>query len=50
MTTRSPNRSALVTTEVARRHRPFKTLSEIDYALMEWRGRYNNARLYSRPD
>nr|WP_280432072.1 IS3 family transposase [Nocardia brasiliensis] len=27
---------------------PFKTLTEIEFALMEWADWYNNARLHSR--
>nr|WP_280468897.1 IS3 family transposase [Nocardia cyriacigeorgica] len=38
----------LFKTEVVRRHGPFKTISEVEYALMEWCDWYNNARLHSR--
>ncbi|WP_438803449.1 IS3 family transposase [Nocardia brevicatena] len=36
--------------EVVGRRGPFKTLTEVEYALMEWCDWYNNARLHSRPD
>ncbi|MFI1464581.1 integrase core domain-containing protein, partial [Nocardia carnea] len=38
----------LFKTEVVRRHGPFKTISEVEYALMEWCDWYNNSRLHSR--
>lgn len=38
----------LFKTEVVRRHGPFKTISDVEYALMEWCDWYNNARLQSR--
>lgn len=38
----------LFKTEVVKRHDPFKTLAEVEYALMEWVDWYNNARLHSR--
>ena len=38
----------LFKTEVVRRHGPFKTLAQVEYALMEWVDWYNNARLHSR--
>jgi len=38
----------LYKTEVVRRHGPFKTLAQVEYALMEWVDWYNNARLHSR--
>ncbi|MBK1785990.1 IS3 family transposase [Prauserella sp. ASG 168] len=38
----------LFKTEVIARHGPFKTLAEVDFALMEWVDWYNNARLHSR--
>ncbi|WP_280419907.1 IS3 family transposase [Nocardia carnea] len=38
----------LFKTEAVRRHGPFKTISEVEYALMEWCDWYNNARLHSR--
>ncbi|WP_157228674.1 integrase core domain-containing protein [Nocardia brevicatena] len=40
----------LFKTEVVNRHGPFKTLTEVEFALMEWCDRYNNARLHSRLD
>ncbi|WP_316575087.1 integrase core domain-containing protein [Nocardia canadensis] len=40
----------LFKTEVVRRNGPFKTMSEVEYALMEWCDWYNNARLHSRLD
>ncbi|MFE9789969.1 integrase core domain-containing protein [Nocardia salmonicida] len=40
----------LFKTEVVNRHGPFKTLSEVEFALMEWVDWYNNARLHSRLD
>lgn len=40
----------LFKTEVVNRHRPFKTLTEVEFALMEWADWYNNARLHSRLD
>lgn len=40
----------LFKTEVVKRHDPFKTLAEVEYALMEWVEWYNNARLHSRLD
>jgi hypothetical protein len=38
----------LFTTEVVRRSSPFKTLAEVEYAVMGWVDWYNNARLRSR--
>ncbi|MEU7768209.1 integrase core domain-containing protein [Nocardia sp. NPDC049190] len=38
----------LFKTEVVNRQGPFKTLAEVEYALMEWVDWYNNARLHSR--
>ena len=38
----------LFKTEVVRRHGPFRTVSDVEYALMEWCDWYNNARLHSR--
>jgi putative transposase len=38
----------LFKTEVVKRHDPFKTLAEVEFALMEWVDWYNNARLHSR--
>ncbi|MGV9680887.1 IS3 family transposase [Nocardia sp. NPDC003482] len=38
----------LFKTEVVNRHGPFKTLTEVEFALMEWADWYNNARLHSR--
>ncbi|MFC9967025.1 integrase core domain-containing protein [Nocardia ignorata] len=40
----------LFKTEVVRRHGPFKTVADVEFALMEWVDRYNNARLHSRLD
>jgi putative transposase len=40
----------LFKTEVVNRHGPFKTLADVEYALMEWVDWYNNARLHSRLD
>lgn len=40
----------LFKTEVVRRHGPFKTVDDVEYALMEWVDWYNNARLHSRLD
>jgi putative transposase len=40
----------LFETEVVNRHGPFRTLAEVEYALMEWVDWYNNARLHSRLD
>ncbi|MCP2321415.1 Integrase core domain-containing protein [Nocardia amikacinitolerans] len=40
----------LFETEVVNRHGPFKTLTEVEFALMEWCDWYNNARLHSRLD
>ncbi|MBF6229616.1 IS3 family transposase [Nocardia abscessus] len=40
----------LFKTEVINRHGPFKTLTEVEFALMEWCDWYNNARLHSRLD
>ncbi len=40
----------LFKTEVVNRHGPFKTLTEVEFALMEWADWYNNARLHSRLD
>ncbi|MEV6432974.1 IS3 family transposase [Nocardia sp. NPDC051463] len=40
----------LFKTEVINRHGPFKTLTEVEFALMEWADWYNNARLHSRLD
>ncbi|GAJ86591.1 putative transposase [Nocardia brasiliensis NBRC 14402] len=37
----------LFKTEVVNRLGPFKTLSEVEFTLMEWVDRYNNARLHS---
>lgn len=37
-------------TEVVNRHGPFRTLGEVEFALMEWVDWYNNARLHSRLD
>ncbi|GGU85490.1 hypothetical protein GCM10010178_89560 [Lentzea flava] len=33
--------------EVINRHGPFKTLAEVEFALMEWADWYNNARRYN---
>ncbi|MGW5441650.1 IS3 family transposase [Nocardia asteroides] len=38
----------LFKTEVVNRHGPFKTLAEVEFAVMEWCDWYNNARLHSR--
>ena len=38
----------LYKTEVVGRHWPFKTVTQVEYALMEWADWYNNARLHSR--
>ena len=38
----------LYKTEVVCRHGPFKTLAQVEYALMEWVDWYNNGRLHSR--
>jgi putative transposase len=38
----------LFKTEVVNRHGPFKTLADVEYAVMEWVDWYNNARLHSR--
>ena len=38
----------LYKTEVINRRGPFKTLAQVEYALMEWVDWYNNARLHSR--
>lgn len=38
----------LFKTEVVRRNGPFKTVDDVEYALMEWVDWYNNARLHSR--
>lgn len=38
----------LFKTEAITRHGPFKTLADVEYALMEWVDWYNNARLHSR--
>jgi putative transposase len=38
----------LFKTEVVKRHGPFRTLAEVEFALMEWVDWYNNARLHSR--
>lgn len=40
----------LFKTEVVKRHDPFKTVAEVEFALMEWVDWYNNARLHSRLD
>ncbi|MFD3458426.1 IS3 family transposase [Nocardia fluminea] len=40
----------LFKTEVVRRHGPFKTVADVEFALMEWVDWYNNARLHSRLD
>lgn len=40
----------LFKTEVVRRHGPFKTVDDVEYALMERVDWYNNARLHSRLD
>ncbi|MGW1741242.1 IS3 family transposase [Nocardia sp. NPDC001965] len=40
----------LFKTEVVNRHGPFKTVTEVEFALMEWCDWYNNARLHSRLD
>ncbi|MGW0252609.1 integrase core domain-containing protein [Nocardia goodfellowii] len=40
----------LFKTEVVNRHGAFKTLSEVEFALIEWVDWYNNARLHSRLD
>nr|WP_281182373.1 IS3 family transposase [Nocardia miyunensis] len=40
----------LFKTEVVGRHGPFRTLGEVEFALMEWVDWYNNARLHSRLD
>ncbi|MEV0030223.1 integrase core domain-containing protein [Nocardia sp. NPDC050793] len=37
----------LFKTEVVNRHGPFKTFAEVEFALMEWCGWYNNDRLHS---
>lgn len=36
----------LFKTEVVNRHCPCKTLTEVEFALMEWADWYNNARLH----
>lgn len=38
----------LFKTEVVNRHGPFKTIAQVEYALMESFDWYNNARLHSR--
>ncbi|MBF6236673.1 transposase [Nocardia otitidiscaviarum] len=38
----------LFKTGVVNRHGPFRTLTEAEFALMEWADWYNNARLHSR--
>ena len=38
----------LFKTEVVKRHDPFKTLAEVEFALMEWVDWYNSGRLHSR--
>lgn len=38
----------LFKTEAVNRHGPFKTFTEVEFALMEWADWYNNARLHSR--
>ncbi len=40
----------LFKTEVVNRSRLFKTLTEVEFAVMEWCDWYNNARLHSRLD
>ncbi|MGW0057421.1 IS3 family transposase [Nocardia nova] len=40
----------LFKTEVVNRHGPFKKLTEVEFALMEWCDWYNNSRLHSRLD
>jgi putative transposase len=40
----------LFKTEVVKRHDPFKSLAEVEFALMERVDWYNNARLHSRLD
>ncbi|MEU6559459.1 IS3 family transposase [Nocardia nova] len=40
----------LFKTEVVNRQGPFKTLTEVEFALMEWCDWYNNSRLHSRLD
>ncbi|WP_368854132.1 integrase core domain-containing protein [Nocardia nova] len=40
----------LFKTEVVNRHGPFETLTEVEFALMEWRDRYNNSHLHSLLD
>jgi transposase InsO family protein len=37
----------LFKTEVVRRHQPFKTLDDVEYATFEWVDWYNNRRLHS---
>ncbi|PSR57566.1 hypothetical protein C8259_34345 [Nocardia nova] len=39
------NTSAVFKTEVINRHGAFKTLAEVEFALMAWADWYNNARL-----
>ncbi|WP_442800020.1 IS3 family transposase [Nocardia sp. NBC_01730] len=41
-------RHCLFKTEVVNLHGPFKTLTEVEFALMEWCDWYNNSRLHSR--
>ncbi|MEV6716263.1 IS3 family transposase [Lentzea sp. NPDC051208] len=40
----------LFKTEVVNRHGPFKSLAEVEFALMEWADWYNNPRLHPRLD
>ncbi|UGT60377.1 integrase core domain-containing protein [Nocardia asteroides] len=40
----------LFKTEVVNRHGPFETLTEVEFALIEWCDWYNNAHLHSRLD
>ncbi len=42
--------TGLFKTEVVNQHGPFKTLAEVEFALMEWVDWYNNARLHSTLD
>ncbi|MBF6195505.1 integrase core domain-containing protein [Nocardia sp. CDC186] len=39
--------TGLFKTEVINGHSPFKPLTEVEFALMEWCDWYNNARLHS---
>jgi putative transposase len=40
----------LFKTEVVRRYATFKTVADVEFALMEWVDWYNNARRHSRLD